>query len=53
MKDTLMKTFKAKVKMPIGNLVDVQIQASDYSSAMQLLEAQYGAGNVIGVEEVS
>ncbi len=41
-----MKTFKARVKMPDGSVVDVQIQANDYFSAKKLLESQYGAANI-------
>ncbi len=43
-----MRTWKAKVKVADGSLIEVRVQAADSSSAKKLLEAQYGKGNVRG-----
>lgn len=44
-----MKKFKAKIKMPNGQQIDVVIDAKNSSDAKALLEAQYGKGNVFTV----
>lgn len=52
-----MKTFKAtvRVRSASGNgmmVVWAQVSASDPNSARQMLEAQYGRGNVISIPTV-
>lgn len=42
-----MKTFSARIRMPDGTDIEVQVQADYASNALKLLEAQYGAGSVI------
>ena len=47
-----MKTFTAMVRIGGGSTqTKVQIQASNYSDAQRLLEAQYGKGNVSSISE--
>ena len=42
-----MQTYKARVwPFKKGSMVDVQVQARNSSEAKQLLERQYGKGNV-------
>lgn len=48
-----MKTYTALVRIGGGGTqTRVQIQASNSTDAMKLLEAQYGKGNVSSVSEV-
>jgi len=51
-----MKTFSATVKVRKGSssstmLIKTQVQADSPDQAKWLLEAQYGAGNVIGTPQ--
>lgn len=41
-----LKRFRARIKLPIGT-TEVVIDADSLISAKQMLEAQYGQGNVI------
>ncbi|MEA1674368.1 hypothetical protein [Nitrospirillum sp. BR 11163] len=40
-----MRTWKARVKVG-NNSIEVRIQANNYLDAKNLLEAQYGKGNI-------
>jgi hypothetical protein len=48
-----MNTYQAKVRVPYGGsgwlLVDARIQAATTAQAKALLQAQYGAKNVISL----
>jgi hypothetical protein len=45
-----MKRFHARVKLPIG-MQEVFIEADNLTNARQMLEAQYGRGNVVWLVE--
>ena len=45
-----LKRFHARVKLPIGNQ-EVFLEADSLSNARQMLEAQYGTGNVLWLVE--
>ena len=42
-----MKTFRVRVKITGGKIVDVEIQAPDAIAALNMAASQYGAGNVL------
>ena len=44
-------TFEATIKLPSGGLQKVAIQSDNGSHAKQLLEMQYGKGNVINLHQ--
>ena len=46
-----MQTFEARVKIE-GNVRHVRIDAINLIEARKLLEAQYGASNVVGVNPI-
>ncbi len=47
-----LKTFKATVKLEGGALQDVTVHADTWGNARNMLEAQYGKGSVLGVNDV-
>ena len=42
-----MKTFRVRVKITGGKIVDVEIQAPDVIAALKMALSQYGDGNVL------
>ena len=45
-----LKRFRARIKLPIGTQ-EVFIEADNLTNAKQMLEAQFGIGNVIWLIE--
>ena len=43
-----MKTYKVRVRIAGGRLVDIEIQAPDVHAALNMAKSQYGDGNVLG-----
>ena len=43
-----MKTFKVRVRLHGGRIVDINIQATDVHAALNMAKSQYGEGNVLG-----
>ena len=43
-----MKTFKVRVRLHGGRIVDINIQAPDVHAALNMAKSQYGEGNVLG-----
>ena len=43
-----MKTFRVRVRLHGGRLVDIEIQAPDAHAALNMAKSQYGEGNVLG-----
>lgn len=47
------KTFKAQVRLESNALQEVRIDATNWNNARQLLEMQYGKGNVMNVTQIA
>jgi hypothetical protein len=47
------KTFQATIKLPSGGYQTVTIQSDNTNHAQQLLEMQYGKGNVMNLHQKS
>jgi hypothetical protein len=46
-------TWKAVIRLPNGNQQEVRVQADSQINARELIEAQYGRGNILfGVHKV-
>ena len=43
-----MKTFRVRVRIAGGRIVDIEIQAPDVHAALNMAKSQYGDGNVLG-----
>ena len=43
-----MKTYRVRVRIAGGRLVDIEIQAPDVHAALNMAKSQYGEGNVLG-----
>ena len=43
-----MKTFRVRVRIAGGRIVDIEIQAPDVHAALNMSKSQYGDGNVLG-----
>ena len=43
-----MKTYRVRVRIAGGRLVDIEIQAPDVHAALNMAKSQYGDGNVLG-----
>ena len=43
-----MKTYRVRVRIAGGRLVDIEIQAPDAHAALNMAKSQYGEGNVLG-----
>ena len=43
-----MKTYKVRVRIAGGRIVDIEIQAPDPQAALNMAKSQYGDGNVLG-----
>ena len=41
------KSFRVRVKITGGKIIDVEIQAPDVIAALNMAASQYGAGNVL------
>lgn len=49
-----MQTFYGKIKIKnAGHPIDVQVQASSPSAATKIIEAQYGANNIIWTKHMA
>jgi len=44
-----MNVYEATIRLPGGGLEKVQVRASSWSNAKQLVEMQYGAGSVMNL----
>ena len=44
-----MKTYRARVRLHGGRIVDINIQAPDVHAALNMAKSQYGEGNVLSV----
>ena len=42
-----MKTYRIRVRIAGGRIVDIEIQAPDVIAALNMAASQYGAGNVL------
>ena len=45
-----MKTYKVRVRIAGGRIVDIEIQAPDVHAALNMAKSQYGDGNVLGAQ---
>ena len=43
-----MKTYRIRVRIAGGRIVDIEIQAPDVHAALNMAKSQYGEGNVLG-----
>ena len=43
-----MKTFRVRVRIAGGRILDINIQAPDVHAALNMAKSQYGEGNVLG-----
>ena len=43
-----MKTFRVRVRLHGGRIVDINIQAPDFHAALNMAKSQYGEVNVLG-----
>ena len=43
-----MKTFRVRVRIAGGRIVDINIQAPDVHAVLNMAKSQYGEGNVLG-----
>ena len=43
-----MKTYRVRVRLHGGRIVDINIQAPDAHAALNMAKSQYGEGNVLG-----
>ena len=43
-----MKTYRVRVRIAGGRLVDIEIQAPDVHAALNMAKSQYGDGSVLG-----
>ena len=43
-----MKTYRIRVRIAGGRIVDIEIQAPDVHAALNMAKSQYGDGNVLG-----
>lgn len=51
-KKNMQNTYQATLKLPNGGLEKVEVEASNWNHAKQMLEMKYGKGNVQNVHQV-